>query len=125
MWSLAGYPETVSPGATSPITPAWAAMRASAPIFRWPISPACPPIDTPGPVRVEPAMPTWAAKIDRGPIFTLWAMCTKLSSLDPAPITVRPIEPRSIVQLAPISTSSSTTHSPAWGTFTCMPLAWT
>ncbi len=51
-------------------------------------------------------MPTWATITQWRPITTLWAICTRLSILVPSPITVSRLAPRSIVLLAPISTSS-------------------
>jgi hypothetical protein len=53
----AGLPQTVSPGATSRITPAVPAIRAPPPIFRWPAKPACPPIMTKSPILVLPEIP--------------------------------------------------------------------
>ena len=56
-------------------------------------------------------MPTCAASSTRWPTLTPCAMCTRLSILVPARIRVSPTAGRSIVELAPISTSSSMTTS--------------
>src|SRR6185312_14596859 len=102
----AGAPITVSPAATSFITPAWAATRAPVPIVRWPANPACPPAMTKSPSLVLPEMPTCPARIHPRPSTTLWPICTRLSIIVPGPITVSCPDPRSIVVLAPMSTSS-------------------
>src|SRR3989304_2252342 len=60
-------------------------------------------------------MPTWARITQRVPMRTLWATCTRLSILVPGPTTVSPTLPRSIVVLAPTSTSSPSTQRPTWG----------
>src|SRR5438874_512238 len=52
------------------------------------------------------------------PSSTLCPICTKLSIIVPGPITVSCPEPRSIVVLAPISTSSPMTTRPSWGILT-------
>ena len=54
---------------------------------------------------------------------TPWAICTRLSIFVPAPIRVSPTAGRSIVVLAPISTSSSITTSACCGIFRCVPSA--
>jgi hypothetical protein len=48
-------------------------------------------------------------------------MCTRLSIFTWSPISVAPIDPRSIVVFAPISTSAPTTQSPTCGTFRATP----
>ena len=49
------------------------------------------------------------------------AICTRLSIFVPAPIRVSPTAGRSIVEFAPISTSSSMTTPPICGIFWCVP----
>ena len=93
-------------------------MRAPLPIVRWPANPACPPAMTKSPSLVLPEMPTWPAKIQPRPITTLCPICTRLSIIVPGPITVSCPEPRSIVVLAPISTSSPMITRPSCGTLT-------
>ena len=61
-------------------------------------------------------MPTPDTMTQWRPITTLWAICTRLSILVPSPITVSREAPRSIVVLAPISTSSWTITRPTCGT---------
>ena len=56
------------------------------------------------------------------PITTLWAIWTRLSSLAPDFIRVDPKVALSIVQLDPISTSSSTITFPLCTTFNVFPL---
>ncbi len=103
------------------MTPAWAATRAPSPILRWSAIPACPASTTPSPISTLPATPTWATITQSRPTRTLWPMCTRLSILLPRPTTVSPSVPRSTVQFAPISTSSSIRHPPTCGTFTRAP----
>ena len=62
-------------------------------------------------------MPTCATMMQCRPISTLWAICTWLSILVPSPITVSRLAPRSIVVLAPISTSSWMMTRPICATF--------
>ena len=62
---------------------------------------------------VEPAMPTCATMTQQRPTRTLCPIWTWLSSCEPAPITVSPVEPRSIAVLAPTSTSSSMITRPS------------
>src|SRR5437764_3619967 len=114
----AGLPQTVSPAATSRINPALAATRAPSPIVRWPAKPACPPAITKSPSLVLPEIPTCPARIQPRPSTTLCPICTRLSIIVPGPITVSCPEPRSIVVLAPISTSSPITTRPSWGILT-------
>ena len=73
----------------------------------WPVTPLCPAIITSSSMTVLPAIPTCAASSTRRPIATPCAMCTRLSIFVPARIRVSPIAGRSIVEFAPISTSSS------------------
>ena len=80
--------------------------------------PAMPPIMQRLPIVVLPAMPTQPAITVCAPMRTLWPICTWLSILTPSSITVSPIVPRSIVVLAPISTSSPITTLPSCGTLT-------
>ncbi len=49
-------------------------------------------------------------------VVPIW---TRLSIFVPSPMTVSPRVARSIVALAPISTSSPTRTIPTWGTFRC------
>ena len=72
---------------------------------------------TKSPSSAEPAMPHWATITQWRPITTLWAICTRLSILVPSPITVSASAPRSMVVLAPISTSSPMMTRPICGTF--------
>ena len=65
-----------------------------------------------------PAMPACAAIMVPRPMRTLCAICTRLSMQQPWPITVSGPAPRSMVVLAPISTSSSMSTRPSWGTRT-------
>src|SRR6266446_2723576 len=117
----AGKPPTVAPASTSRITPAFAAMRAPLPMFRWPAKPACPPAMTKSPSFVLPEMPTWETRMQPRPTTTLCPICTRLSIIVPKPITVSCPDPRSIVVLAPISTSSPITTRPSCGTLTGPP----
>ena len=61
-------------------------------------------------------MPTCATITQPRPRRTLCPICTRLSRREPAPITVSCNEPRSIVVLAPTSTSSSRITRPSCGT---------
>ncbi len=61
-------------------------------------------------------MPLWATTTQPSPSLTLWAIITRLSILQPRPITVSGPLPRSIVLLAPISTSSPISTRPSCGT---------
>ena len=68
-------------------------------------------------------MPVCAASTQWRPISTLCAIWTRLSILVPSPITVSRIAPRSIVVLAPISTSSWMMTRPTCGTLPWPPAA--
>ncbi len=61
-------------------------------------------------------MPACATTTQQRPRRTLCPICTRLSRREPAPITVSWVEPRSIVLLAPTSTSSSRITRPSCGT---------
>src|SRR6266851_4957393 len=117
----AGAPQTVSPAPISRITPDCAAIRAPLPISRWPAKPACPPTMTKSPNLVLPEIPTCPARTQPRPRTTLCPICTRLSIIVPGPITVSCPEPRSIVVLAPISTSSPMITRPSCGTLTGPP----
>ena len=108
--------QPLAPGATSDMTPACAPISARSPIRRCPVKPACPPTRTKSPITVEPEIPTCATMTQHRPSTTLWPICTRLSRREPAPITVSCDDPRSIVVLAPTSTSSSRMTRPSWGT---------
>ena len=73
------------------------------------------------PVLQLPAIPTWPQSRLCRPIWLLWPIMTRLSIFVPSPIRVASNVARSIVQLAPISTSSPTSTRPVWGTLTCLP----
>ena len=64
-----------------------------------------------------PEIPTCPARMQCRPIVTLWPIWTRLSILLPSPITVSRMLPRSIVVLAPISTSSWMMTRPTCGIF--------
>ena len=98
------------------MTPACAPSRALRPMCRCPASPAWPPIMTKSSTTVDPEIPACATTTQQRPNRTLCPICTRLSRREPAPMTVSCVEPRSIVLLAPISTSSSSTTRPTCGT---------
>ena len=62
-----------------------------------------------------PEMPVRAAMTQFSPIWTLWPTWTRLSILVPRPMRVAPRAPRSMVVLAPISTSSAISNAPDLG----------
>src|SRR5579872_200974 len=113
----AGYPETVTPAATSPITPPCAPTLAPSPSATWSLMPAWPPSTTPFPTDTLPATPTCATMRQPMPTDTLCAMCTRLSILVPAPTRVIPVFERSMQVFAPTSTSSPISTVPRCGTF--------
>ncbi len=80
--------------------------------------PTMPPIMQRWPILVLPEMPTQPAITVCAPMCTLWPTCTWLSILTPSSITVSSMAPRSIVVLAPISTSSPSCTEPTCGTLT-------
>jgi hypothetical protein len=92
-------------------------MVAPSPISAWPAIPAWPPTVTPRPSRLLPEIPTCAAMMLPAPIRTLWPIWTRLSIFVWSPISVVPMEPRSIVTFAPISTSAPITQWPTCGIF--------
>ena len=100
----------------SEMTPACDPIIARCPIRTCPAMAACPPTWTKSSSTVEPEMPTCATMTQHRPRITLWPICTRLSRRQPAPITVSCDDPRSIVVLAPTSTSSSRITLPSWGT---------
>src|SRR5207249_2494365 len=63
----------------------------------------------------DPETPTWATRIECSPTSTLCPIWTRLSILVPRRTMVSPKVARSIVVLAPISTSSSMTTPPVCG----------
>ena len=97
------------------MTPACAPISEPRPIRRCPAIAACPPTRTKSSSTVEPEIPTCATTMQQRPRVTLWPICTRLSRREPAPITVSRDDPRSIVELAPTSTSSSRITRPSWG----------
>jgi hypothetical protein len=64
------------------------------------------------PRRVLPDTPTCDTITQFSPVTTLCASITRLSTLVPRPMRVSLKRARSTVELAPISTSSSSTHAP-------------
>ena len=70
----------------------------------WSPMPTCPPSTQSSPTLQLPEMPVCAAMTVFAPIAQLWPMCTRLSNFVPGPMTVSSSAPRSMVQLAPIST---------------------
>ena len=104
----AGVPSTRAPGGTSLCTPDCGPMNALAPICRWPAMPGLrEQHDARARAPSSPAMPACATMMQRSPIVQLCPICTRLSILVPRPIRVSPSVPRSTVEFAPISTSSS------------------
>src|SRR6267378_3314230 len=82
---------------------------------------AAPPIEQCAPMRVLPATAAHPAIAVCAPMRTLWPIWIWLSSLTPSSITVSSSAPRSIVVLAPISTSSPMTARPVCGILTQRP----
>jgi len=99
----------------SPITPPCTVTRAPRPIVMWSASPACPARNTSSSTCVLPAIPACPAIRQRAPMRQLCPICTRLSIFVPGPITVSSTLPRSMVVLAPISTSSPMRQRPTWG----------
>src|SRR3984885_9253871 len=121
----AGVPQKATPlprstllGSTPPCPPSItpSSIRACSPI------PTCPPSTTSFSITMLPESPVCAAITTFCPILQLWPMCTRLSIFVPRPMRVSSSAPRSIVVLAPISTSSSITNLPTWGNFSYRPL---
>jgi hypothetical protein len=81
-------------------------------ISMWPLMNAAPPILQLLPMRVLPATPTQPAIAVWRPIRQLWPIWIWLSSFTSSSMTVSSSAPRSIVVLAPISTSAAD-HDPA------------
>src|SRR3984957_8729513 len=120
----AGVPQTTCPPPRIVLPvgiPACAPMIAPLSSVQWSAIPTCPPITTFSPISVLPEMPTCAATTELRPILTLCATCTKLSIFTPAPTTVASSDPRSTVELHPISTSSPISTVPTCGNFMCCP----
>src|SRR5205809_4865670 len=88
---------------------------APSPTLTWSAIPTCPASTTPRPSFEDPETPTWATRIECSPTSTLWPIWTRLSILVPRRTMVSPKVARSIVVLAPISTSSSMTTPPVCG----------
>ena len=86
-----------------------------------PVTPVCPAIIDVVADRRAAGDPDLRREQHARPIATPCATCTRLSIFVPAPIRVSPIAGRSIVEFAPISTSSSITTSPCCGIFRCVP----
>ncbi len=89
----------------------------------WPVSPARPPMMQRLPSTLLPAMALCAAIAECAPMRQLWAIMIRLSSFTPSSMTVSSIAPRSIVVLAPISTSSPMVTPPICGTLIHVPLS--
>ena len=121
--SMAGSPETNRPASIELLMPVWPVAFTPSPMVTWPPTPTWPPSITSSPIVVLPAMPTCAASSVFSPTLTPWAICTRLSILAPALIRVSPTAGRSMVVLAPISTSSSMTTGPTCGIFSWVPSA--
>ena len=73
------------------------------------------------PIVVLPEMPVQAAIAVCAPMRTLCAIMMRLSSFTPSSITVSSMAPRSMVVLAPISTSAPTRTVPSCGTLSQPP----
>src|SRR5215471_7135282 len=117
----AGVPHTTwPPRIVFPVgIPACAPAMAPSSSVQWSAIPTCPPTTTPLPRRELPEMPVCAAITLCSPISTLCATCTRLSIFTPVAIRVVSSDPRSIVVLQPISTSSPISTPPTWGNFHC------
>ncbi len=97
------------------------AMIVPSAISMWPAIIAAPPILQLRPMVVLPAIPAQPAIAVWAPMRQLCPIWIWLSSLTSSSITVSPIAPRSIVVLAPISTSAPMIVRPSWGTLTQRP----
>ena len=89
--------------------PVCAVARTPSPIVMWPATPTWPPSMTLSPMRRAAGDADLRRQQHVLPTPTPCAICTRLSILVPAPIRVSPTAGRSMVVLAPISTSSSIT----------------
>src|SRR5262245_57490394 len=112
--SIAGYPETTLSASMEFGIPVCAVAMTRSPISRWPATPTWPVRMTLRPIFELPASPTWAQSSVSSPTSDEWPIWTRLSILAPRRIRVSPIVARSIVELAPTSTSSSSTTIPDW-----------
>ena len=121
--SMAGSPDTNRPASIELLMPVWPVAFTPSPMVRWLPTPTWPARITSSPIVVLPAMPTCEASSVLSPMLTPWAICTRLSILAPARIRVSPTAGRSMVVLAPISTSSSITTGPTCGIFSWVPSA--
>src|SRR5579884_2205052 len=83
--SIAGYPLTTVPGATSLGMPDCAVATAPSPILQCPATPTCPARITLLPTSLEPANPTCAHSRLSSPTDDPCPICTRLSILEPAP----------------------------------------
>ena len=97
--------------------PDWAFAITFSPTFKCPDTPTCPAKIVLLPILLLPAIPTCPQITTFSPIETLCAIWTKLSILDPLPITVFPNLALSTHELAPISTLSSIITTPSCGIF--------
>src|ERR1700733_14641281 len=124
---LAGVPQTVCPRRIvfPDGTPACAPIIASSSNVQCGAMPTCPPISTCAPMVQLPEIPTCAATTEFLPIRTLCATCTRLSIFTPLAICVASSDPRSIVVLQPISTSSLISTLPICGNLRCRPSPYT
>ena len=87
----------------------------------WPAIPTAPPIRQRLPMVVLPEIPVQPAITVCAPMRTLWPTCTRLSIFTSSSITVSSMAPRSMVVLAPTSTSAPRRTTPSCGTFTQLP----
>src|SRR5690606_37181332 len=95
--SCAGAPAILEPGGKLWVIPERSRMREFAPMRRSPALPTLPPITTPSSRMVEPLSPHMPEITQLRPIWQLWPIWTRLSILEPSPITVSPSVPRSTV----------------------------
>ena len=115
---MAGTPASCAPGGWSPKMIAPPPSCTPSPVVTWSLVPDRPPNMENRPSFVEPEMPTKPASSEPAPTWAPWPICTWLSSLLPASITVSCSAPRSTEVLVPISTSSPITARDTWGTLT-------
>ena len=113
----AGYPATIAPGGTSPMTPLFAG-DARAVADRDVVGDRRPGRRRAPRGRASPSRrsPHCAATMRPSPMSPLWPTCTCASSLAPRRTRVGESVPASIVQSGPIDTSSSMTTPPSCGT---------
>src|SRR5260370_12171746 len=82
--SIAGYPLTIFPGATSPGMPLCAVAIAPSPTVQWPATPTWPARITFFPIVVDPASPTFAQSSVSPPTGDPSPTRTRLSTFTPA-----------------------------------------